>query len=164
MERKSDREQSVKVSLEKVKLQGGKIQTIWCWWEWSSFFLCLRTVRKPLWRGKACCLSWACGLSRLWVNEWLIFLAGHEHYIQFLSRSSNDAMPVVTSSIFQVSSLALLSREHLLRNILVIPSYPLPYPSSTKPTLEKLGLLSNYIVFKLDLNIKKNIRTYKTII
>ena len=64
-------------------------------------------------------------------------------------------MPVVTSSIFQVSSLALLSREHLLRNILVIPSYPLPYPSSTKPTLEKLGLLSNYIVFKLDLNIKK---------
>jgi hypothetical protein len=28
MERKSEREQSVKVSLEKVKLQGGKIQTI----------------------------------------------------------------------------------------------------------------------------------------
>lgn len=153
MERKSEREQSVKVSLEKVKLQGGKIQTIWCWWGWSSFFLCFRTVRKPLWRGKTCCLSWACGLSRLWVNEWLIFLAGHEHYIQFLSRSSNDAMPGVTSSMFQVSSLALLSREHLLRNILVvIPSYPLPYPSSTKPTLEKLGLF--FARFKYYSNIR----------
>jgi hypothetical protein len=62
-------------------------------------------------------------------------------------------MPGVTSSMFQVSSLALLSREHLLRNILVaIPSYPLPYPSSTKPTLEKLGLL--FARFKYYLNIR----------